>query len=188
MRSIAAIAAVAAAGFSTQGAASDADASPRGAGLDAVERAVVLRYPSVPQIDADALQALRDGTESLILLDVREADEFAVSRLPGAIPVDPDADVVRVTDVIGALPPGAVVVMYCSVGVRSSRLAERVQLTLAERGANVVANLRGGIFRWHGERRSLVDERGATDAIHGDDANWTRLLPSRAAAVVVKPD
>lgn len=165
MRSIAAIAVVAAAGFSTQGAASDADASPRGAGLDAVERAVVLRYPSVPQIDADALQALSDGTESLILLDVREADEFAVSRLPGAV-----------------------VVMYCSVGVRSSRLAERVQVTLAERGANVVANLRGGIFRWHGERRSLVDERGATDAIHGYDANWTRLLPRRAAAVVVKPD
>ncbi len=71
---------------------------------------------------------------------------------------------------------GKTAVFYCSVGVRSSRLAERVAQGLKARGAVAVDDLAGGIFAWHGEARPLVDAKGPTDFVHPYDATWGRLL------------
>jgi hypothetical protein len=73
------------------------------------------------------------------------------------------------------------------VGVRSSRLAERSREWLRRHGAASVSNLRGGIFRWHGERRPLVDARGPTEALHGFDRHWRRLAPRQDVPIVVSP-
>lgn len=71
----------------------------------------------------------------MLLLDARPANEFGISRIPGAIEVDPnigaDAFLVR----FGDLVRGRDVIIYCSAGVRSSRLATRVRATLQKHGA-----------------------------------------------------
>jgi len=61
------------------------------------------------------------------------------------------------------------IIVYCSVGRRSSIFAERVQADMLANGALSVSNLERGIFGWHNESRALVDARGATDAVHPYD-------------------
>ena len=82
------------------------------------------------------------------LLDVRTEAEFAVSHLPGALRIDPDASPAQV---VAAIRPNTAVVVYCSVGYRSSQLAKRLQ----KAGVAGVSNLDGSIFQWANEGRLL---------------------------------
>jgi len=144
--------------------------------LDAVRERVIRDYGGVAQLSTQAFaDHMARGTDFL-LLDVREEDEFAVSRLKGAERVDPGiwrrsfmnrfADRVR----------GKTVIFYCSVGVRSSKLAQQVQAALKEQGAKAVYNLDGGIFAWHNEARTLVNAKGKTQFVHPFDEHWGRLV------------
>ena len=74
---------------------------------------------------------------------------------------------------------GRTVVFYCSVGVRSSRLAARVQKALREHGATAVEIVDGGIFAWHAERRPLRDAKGETAFVHPYDRHWGKLVARR---------
>lgn len=117
-------------------------------------------------------------TENMILFDVREPEEFAVGHLPGAIRINPNA---RAEDVLlalksertGACPQA---VFYCSVGVRSSILAERARSALKKAGCPDPENLRGGIFAWHNQERLLQNDQGSTTFVHPFDQRWGRLL------------
>ena len=111
-----------------------------------------------------------------LLLDVRELAEFAVSHLAGAIQVDPDASLAEVRSLIGPNRRGEPVLFYCSVGFRSSRLAQRVQAGLLADGATEVASLRGGIFAWANANRPMVNAEGTTNAVHPYDDCRARLL------------
>ena len=71
---------------------------------------------------------------------------------------------------------GKTVVFYCSVGVRSSALAESVKADLLAAGTKEVVNLEGGIFGWHNQSRPLVDKSGPTTFVHPYNAYWGRLL------------
>lgn len=167
----------------------DASRGPADAGhispLPVIEGVVRFTYSSLDHIAPDAYvqRAAGDGNE-VVLLDIREPAEYAVSHLPGALQVGPDADaatvLARARDVRGKR-----VVVYCSVGVRSSKLASRVAADLKKAGAQSVENLSGGIFRWHNERRPLVDRTGApTDLVHKYDAYWGKLLRRPDQAVL----
>lgn len=165
-----------------------ADPRPEADSLVAVEAAVARRYPGVEQLDPAALDALRaQPGAAAFLLDVREPAEYAVSRLQGAIRIDPDADLEALLRTTGPLPAGARLVFYCSVGVRSTRLAERLRHALRAHGVAQIANLRGGVFAWHNARRPLHNEQGPTDAVHGYDARWSQLL-TRGGARTEQPD
>ena len=107
---------------------------------------------------------------------MREVDEFAVSRLPGAVRVQPGMSAAKFVAQYGALTKGKQVIFYCSVGVRSSKFAEAVKKQLANQGASGVANLTGGIFRWHNEQRELVNGNGQTDIVHPYNRRWGRLV------------
>lgn len=155
--------------------------------LDEAEKEVSTRYADVAQVEARSVLQQMESQAPPILVDVREPAEYAVSHLPGALRIAPGASAAEVVTALGAVQPGSRIVMYCSVGVRSSRLAERARERLLARGASSVANLRGGIFRWHAERLPLVDANGATDAIHGFDRRWSRLLPRQDAPIVLAP-
>jgi len=65
--------------------------------------------------------------------------------------------------------------VYCSVGRRSTELAERTKAQLLEKGADIV-NLQGGIFGWHNENRPLTSAAGVTDFIHPYDEYWKRWV------------
>lgn len=155
--------------------------------LAAVEADVAARYGEIDHADGNTVSQWVAAGDPVVWVDVRTPREFAVSHVPGAHRVDPDADIDAALSAIGPVPSGATVVMYCSVGVRSSKLAQRTQAALESRGASRVVNLKGGIFRWHADRRPLVDARGPTDAVHGFDRRWSKRIPRQDAPIVVDP-
>ena len=137
----------------------------------AVDRMVEADFPTVRSITTDSLAArLADSTRQRpILLDVRPPEEFAVSRLPGAHRVDPDA---RSVPGLDTAAPDRPIVVYCSVGYRSARLASRLR---TQRDRPVV-NLKGSIFRWANEGRTVVRDGTPVRAVHPYDNTWGTLL------------
>lgn len=126
-------------------------------------------FPEVPQLATDTLAARLDAGETFVLLDVREADEYAVSHLPSAVHVDPGADAEAVLALAGKETP---VVLYCSVGYRSSKLARRLQ----KAGFTQVANLEGSIFKWANEGRRVVRADTSVQQVHPYNDRWGKLL------------
>ena len=151
----------------------------RDATLDAVETAVRARYPEVPVVTTRELaEALGDSVRAPLVLDARAMEEFAVSHLPGARRVDPDASAPELRDALTEVSDEREIVVYCSVGYRSARIAER----LREAGFENVASLEGSIFRWANEGRPLARGDTPTDAVHPYNAAWGKLLrPERRA-------
>lgn len=147
--------------------------------LDGVRAQVKQDYAGVAHLSTQALAAALARKDEVLLLDVRESEEYAVSRIPGAVRVDPGVWSWSFLRQHAAAAKGKTVVFYCSVGVRSSRLAASVQKALKEEGAMAVYNLDGGIFAWHNEQRRLRDAKGATRFVHPFDGHWGRLVRRR---------
>jgi|LNFM01.1.fsa_nt_gb rhodanese-related sulfurtransferase len=149
------------------------------ADLAQLEQRLLDTYPHVRHVDPDHVATLAADTAAAITFDVRDAGEFEVSHIPGAIRVDPDIRSEAFLARFGDRLEGRTVVFYCSVGVRSSKLAGRLTEELRRRGASRIYNLSGGIFRWHNERRPLVDASGATRYVHPFDPHWGRYVSRR---------
>ena len=144
----------------------------------AVDRDLAARFPDVPTTTTAALAARVERGEVPVLLDARAPAEFAVSHLPGARRVDPDADARALAAALADVDRQRPVVVYCSVGVRSARVTQRLQ----EAGFTSVANLEGSVFAWANEGRPLVTAGGPAETVHPYDAVWGRLLaPDRRA-------
>jgi len=93
------------------------------------------------EISVEELRALLEAGTPLALLDVREADEAAEGRIPGALLVPRG---VLESEVEALVPRQRRLVVYCHRGNRSA-LAAR---TLAEMGYGQVQSLAGGFARW----------------------------------------
>lgn len=143
----------------------------------AVNQMIKTNYPDVPTITTDSLADRLDNQSAPrpLLLDARTPEEYAVSHLPEARRVDPDASSVPALDTLSQSTP---IVVYCSVGYRSARLASR----LRDQGFDAV-NLKGSIFRWANEGRPVVRDGTPVRAVHPYDDTWGRLLnePLRAS-------
>jgi rhodanese-related sulfurtransferase len=129
------------------------------------------QYPAVPQLSTDSLAVWLDDPDrpAPVLLDVRTPDEYAVSHLAGAIRIDPDTeDYTALAD----LPPGTPIVAYCSVGYRSSALADR----LLRAGFSNVNNLEGSIFTWANESRPVYRDSVEVRQVHPYNRLWGTLL------------
>ena len=117
---------------------------------------------SVPEITVEALH----DTVAFKILDTRAKAEFDVSHLPGAIWVGyEDFQLKR----FGHLSKGSRILLYCSVGYRSEKVAEK----LVRAGYLNVTNLSGGIFAWVNAGKPVYDNDGKiTDRIHGYSRAW----------------
>ncbi|RZL12751.1 MAG: rhodanese-like domain-containing protein [Hymenobacter sp.] len=117
---------------------------------------------SVPFVSVAQLRQL----PSPVLLDTREASEFAVSHLRGARLVGYDAfSLAAVQDV----PKDAPIVVYCSVGARSEKIGAQLQ----QAGFTNVRNLYGGIFEWVNEGQPVVKAANEpTDRVHAYSRTW----------------
>lgn len=153
---------------------------PGKADLVKEQQTIRKQYPGVTHISADQLQDALVGDEAeTVLFDVRERAEYAVSHIEGAIQVDPDMSgeefLARYGDRIG----NRKVVFYCSVGYRSSHMAELLRNQSPADPPTDVLNLRHGLFGWHNEKRNLVRGDSPTDLIHPYNFWWGRLLERR---------
>lgn len=170
-------------GVSTNGVARGG-AEARAALAETID-GVAKKWPTLSHIETGEV-AGKSGSDTLLLIDARSNDEFAVSHIKGAEHVLPDTTAAAFRDRFGDRIAGKDVVFYCAVGVRSSTLATRVAPLLKEKGARSVSNMAGGIFAWHNEERPLVNARGATQSVHSFDDWWGRLV-ARPEAIQNKP-
>ena len=128
------------------------------------------RFPEVAQLSVDELKRwLQNEEERPLLLDVREPKEFGVSHLEGARLANNEAVAL---DALGDAPLNRRVVLYCSVGYRSSALAEKLE----ERGYTNVFNLEGSIFEWANRGERVVTELEPVKLAHPYDSEWGLLL------------
>jgi rhodanese-related sulfurtransferase len=120
-----------------------------------------------PVVHAESLEA-----RGVIYLDARERDEYQVSHLPGAAWIGySDFDLMR----LSALPKDQMIVVYCSVGYRSSKIAAQMR----KNGFTRVFNLWGGIFQWYNSGRKVVNDAGETDALHMYNTEWSKWVMLR---------
>jgi sterol desaturase/sphingolipid hydroxylase (fatty acid hydroxylase superfamily)/rhodanese-related sulfurtransferase len=144
--------------------------------LPVIDSELRANFPKVESIKAADLQNLLDEGKRPIILDIREAEEFDVSHLTGARRVDPDANLEEILRVTGPNLKNQSIIMYCSVGVRSTQLADRLHDALKAKGAGRIANLSQGIFGWHNAKRPLIQGTRATPYVHPYDALWGQLV------------
>jgi rhodanese-related sulfurtransferase len=96
---------------------------------------------TVPEVAPADLQSRLSGGEQIVLIDVREPEEFARGKIPGAYTIPRG---VLEMQVDGRLPREATVVLYCGGGGRSALAAK----SLADMGYEKVENLQGGWSAW----------------------------------------
>lgn len=97
---------------------------------------------SVPEISVQELDALLKAKADVFILDVRNADEFAICNLGGHL--IPFKDLPERLD---ELNRDQHIVIHCHAGGRSRRATE----FLLNEGFTRVQNLRGGVTAWANE-------------------------------------
>ena len=132
------------------------------------------KYPDVKQLQTDELRSwLSDPkSEAILLIDARATEEFEVSHITGAknMPYN-KKHLKHLTDI----KPDNPIVVYCSVGYRSSIMASKLQ----ELGFKEVYNLEGAIFKWANEGKPLVQEQTTVYKVHPYNVRWGKLLEGK---------
>ena len=130
------------------------------------------KFPEVVQLSTDSLQTWLDESalaERPLIIDVREKEEYEVSHLKGAVPALTEKEALQAME--GA-PREKSVVLYCSVGYRSSEMA----MFLQKKGFRKVYNLEGSIFAWANEGRPVYRGDERVHKVHPYDRVWGKLL------------
>ena len=122
----------------------------------------------IPYISVDSLLL----HPNYLVLDARENNEFNVSHLKNAIYVGYDHfSLPTVTEKVK--DKNKPIVVYCSIGVRSEDIAEK----LKRAGYTNVFNLYGGIFEWKNKGGSVYDNSGnETQKVHAYSKEWSSYL------------
>ncbi|XP_077996226.1 uncharacterized protein LOC144449550 [Glandiceps talaboti] len=128
---------------------------------------------------------------TLVIVDSRPEAEYRVSHIPGAVRIEFSTEdnnyiikeiQTNVKEEGKKLPK--TIVMYCSLGYRSSILADKLQKAIQSKdddnhdfeGAEIY-NMEGGIFKWANEGSPMVDVTGSsTKYAHPFNAVFGKLL------------
>jgi rhodanese-related sulfurtransferase len=106
----------------------------------------------------------------ITFLDARELVEFNVSHIPNARYVGYDHFDVKL---INDLPKDKSIVVYCSIGYRSEKIATK----LRKLGYTKVYNLYGSLFEWANQGYGLSDKSGQpTLQIHTYNKSWSQWV------------
>jgi adenylyltransferase/sulfurtransferase len=98
----------------------------------------------VEEISSTELKEKLDSGADIQLIDVRQPDENAFAKIPGAKLI-PLGEVVKRMD---ELDPEKEVILHCKMGGRSARAIEMLR---AAGYTGPLKNLRGGITAWSNE-------------------------------------
>ena len=97
---------------------------------DKLETAIsrsVSQFPDVGVLQTPELMGLLESERKVILIDVRDAEEQAVSMIPGAVTAD-EFERDWKDELIGSKRPEVTAVPYCTVGYRSGSYARKLRL------------------------------------------------------------
>lgn len=130
------------------------------------------RFPEVRQVSTEELHAAIARADPPLLIDARTAAEYRVSHLRNAQRAETLA---QAKQMLAQAPKDRAIVVYCSVGYRSTALARE----LLRSGYTQVANLEGSIFEWANKGFPVYRGVEPVSAVHPYDASWGRLLDRR---------
>lgn len=142
-----------------------------------IKRLIMGKYPSVAWLTTKQLAIwLNNSTQTQpVLLDARSEAEYETSHLPQAERIDPYYPNLKTV-----ASKDTAIVVYCSVGYRSARVATVLQ----QAGFSHVYNLEGSIFQWANEKRSLYKQDCPTTTVHPYNRLWGQLLNPRSRASI----
>ena len=108
------------------------------------------------------------GKKNIVFLDAREKSEFDVSHLEKSVYVGfTKFDSDKFKDL--KIDKSATVIVYCSLGVRSEKIAKKIK----KLGYNSIFNLYGGIFLWKNEGFKVYNsEEKETENVHAFSKTW----------------
>jgi rhodanese-related sulfurtransferase len=111
--------------------------------------------------------------QEVIYIDAREKAEYNVSHIENSVWVgyeDFNMETVKNLD------KSKLIVVYCSVGYRSEKVAEKLE----KAGFKTVYNLYGGMFEWYNQGLPILDNQGKpTDKIHTYNEKWGQWVDER---------
>ena len=117
-------------------------------------------FPSIDSIGVQELLQLQREAKRVVLVDVREPEEMAVSMIPGAIDAETfqrEAQSYR----------DAIVVPYCTAGYRSGLFTQKL-----EKDGWDARNLEGSILAWTLAGLPLENAAGPTKEVHVFGRTW----------------
>jgi rhodanese-related sulfurtransferase len=135
----------------------------------ALKKLIQAQFPSVKSLSIMELANWLKRDDAPLLLDARTPAEYEVSYLPGARLVTEDW--LEDPQKLGAIHDRPIVV-YCSVGYRSAKLAAKLQ----EKGLQQVFNLEGSIFAWANAGYPVYRGTEPVSQVHPYNAAWGKLL------------
>ena len=156
------------------GGKSDGEKQTTNKALQSTHTALTKIYTNVPHLKANDLVTMDE--ENIVVFDVRDKDEYAISHIKNATRVDPSIDALTFYEKFGHQLADKTVVLYCSVGARSSILAEKLINSDIEKGTSKIYNLENGIFGWHNESRPLFQLSEPTEFVHPYNRVWGLLV------------
>ncbi len=130
----------------------------------------------IAYISVEELKMMRSNP-SLLVVDAREREEYNVSHIKNAqligynhFSIDEFSHTFK--------DKSAPIVVYCSVGIRSEDISEK----LKKAGYKNVQNLYGGIFAWKNKGYDVFNsENVKTDKVHTFSKNWAKYLKNGQA-------
>lgn len=136
---------------------------------------IQLQFPEIQQLSTQDLATWlsNENVSKPLLLDARTLKEYQVSHLIDA-KLAPSNLKELVEEKINCTTP---IVVYCSVGYRSSAIARRLQ----SMGYQNVFNLSGSIFQWVNENRPVYREGQLVTTVHPYQKFWQHLLIDQKA-------
>lgn len=109
-----------------------------------------MNFAPLPSVDAASVPA------DALVVDVREADEWAAGHIDGALHVPMSDFVARFGEVTEAVADGRRAYVMCRVGGRSAQVTQY----LVQQGIDAV-NVDGGMLAWDDASRPMVTEDGS---------------------------
>ena len=143
------------------------------------------RFADVAVMQPSELKSLMEAGKKLTLLDVRTREERAVSILRGALaPEDLTPEVLARRTGADAGP----LVIYCTVGYRSSLEARRIMAESALCPAAGVYSM-PGVLAWAHGGGELVDPATGqpTRRVHTFGEKWAQMAPSDCETITFAP-
>ncbi len=114
----------------------------------------VLNLERIERIKSKTAQSLLSEKE-FTLLDIREGYEFDVSHIKGAVRFD--------ESVIDNLDKEKPLMLYCTMGLRSNKLAKRLQ----KEGFKSIYELKSGLIGWSNSELPMVNSNNeVTKEVH----------------------
>ncbi|MER0446876.1 rhodanese-like domain-containing protein [Streptomyces sp. NPDC052196] len=113
-----------------------------------------MNFAPLPSVDVAGVPA------DALVLDVREADEWAAGHAEGALHVPMSDFVARFGEVTEAVADGRRAYVMCRVGGRSAQVTQY----LLQQGIDAV-NVDGGMQVWEASGRTVVDDKGAPGTV-----------------------